>query len=86
MTVSLSSVTPIPVDASEEIKLWLMQLADEVDAELPNADREIITSITVNEDRDLGEIQLKLSLSISATVRGAADDKPRRRTRKSDDD
>jgi hypothetical protein len=53
MTVSLSSVTPIPADASEEIKLWIMQLADEVSAELENADREIITQVKVGEDRDL---------------------------------
>ncbi|GAC1472693.1 MAG: hypothetical protein PVSMB7_25630 [Chloroflexota bacterium] len=67
MTVSLASVTPIPADAGDEIKLWIMQLADEVAAELEGADREIITSIKVGEDRDLGEVQLRLSLTISAS-------------------
>ena len=82
MTVSLSSVTPIPADASEEIKLWIMQLAEEVSAELNNADREIITQVKVGEDRDLGEIRLKLSLSISASGADAAEDEPKRRGRR----
>lgn len=81
MTVSLASVTPIPVDAGEEIKLWIMQLADEVGAELDNAQREIVTQIKVAEDRDLGEIQLRLSLTITATAVGSDDDAPKRRKR-----
>jgi hypothetical protein len=81
MTVSLASVTPIPVDAGEEIKLWIMQLADEVGAELENAQREIVTQIKVGEDRDLGEVQLKLSLTITASTGGAEEDSPRRRKR-----
>ena len=85
MTVSLSSVTPIPADASEEIKLWIMQLADEVCAELDNADREIITQVKVGEDRDLGEVRLRLSLSISAAAAGAEEEPRRRRKRGGDD-
>jgi hypothetical protein len=81
MTVSLASVTPIPVDSGEEIKLWIMQLADEVSAELENADREIVTQIKVSEDRDLGEVQLRLSLTITASVTGGEDDAPKRRKR-----
>lgn len=81
MTVSLASVTPIPVDAGEEIKLWIMQLADEVGAELENAEREIVTQIKVGEDRDLGEVQLRLSLTITASAAGADEDTPRRRKR-----
>jgi hypothetical protein len=84
MTVSLSSVTPIPGDASEEIKLWIMQLADEVGAELDNADREIITQVKVGEDRDLGEVRLRLSLSISAAAAGD-EEEPRRRRKRGDD-
>ncbi|HZU14429.1 MAG TPA: hypothetical protein VFB58_16435 [Chloroflexota bacterium] len=85
MPVSLSSVTPIPGDASEEIKLWIMQLADEVSAELENADREIITSIKVGEERDLGDVRLKLTLSISAGAAGAEEPAPRRRRRSGDE-
>lgn len=83
MTVSLASVTPIPADASEEIKAWLMELADEVSSELENADREIITQIKVGGDRDLGESQLKLSLVITAQAPGAGgeEEAPRRRRR-----
>lgn len=84
MTVSLSSVTPIPGDAGEEIKLWIMQLADEVGAELDNADREIITQVKVGEDRDLGDVRLRLSLSISALAAGA-EEEPRRRRKRADE-
>lgn len=82
MTVSLSSVTPIPADASEEIKLWIMQLADEVGAELENADREIITQVRVGEDRDLGEVRLRLSISASDA---AQEEAPRKRRKRGDD-
>lgn len=81
MTVSLASVTPIPMDAGEEIKLWIMQLADEVGAELENADREIVTQIKVGEDRDLGEVQLRLSLTITAAAAGGEGENPKRRKR-----
>ncbi len=83
MTVSLASVTPIPGDASEEIKLWIMQLADEIAAELENADREIVTQVKVGEERDLGEVRLKLSLAISAQSAADRDesDEPKRRRR-----
>ena len=83
MTVSLASVTPIPADASEEIKLWLMELAGEIAAEMDNADREIITQVKVGGERDLGQVQLKLSIVITAqsTEERAEDDTPRRRRR-----
>jgi hypothetical protein len=83
MTVSFSSVTPIPADAGEEIKLWIMQLADEIAAELDNAERDIITQVKVGEDRDLGEVQLRLSLTISASAPGSSDESggPKRRKR-----
>lgn len=84
MTVSLSSVTPIPADAGEEIKLWIMQLADEVGAELENTDHEIITQVKVGEDRDLGEVRLRLSLSISAS-RAGEEEPPSGRRRRRDD-
>lgn len=74
MTVSLASVTPIPADASEEIKLWLMELAGEIAAELDNADKEIITQVKVGGERDLGEFQLKLSLTITAQLPGRDED------------
>jgi len=83
MTVSLASVTPIPGDASEEIKLWIMELAGQIATELDNADREIITQVKVGEERDLGEFQLKLSLTITAqsNEQRDEDDPPRRRRR-----
>lgn len=83
MTVSLASVTPIPADASEEIKLWLMELAGEIASELDNAEKEIITQVKVGGERDLGEFQLKLSLVITAQAAGAQDedDAPKRRRR-----
>ena len=85
MTVSLASVTPIPADVSEEIKLWIMELAGEIAAELDNADREIITQVKVGEERDMGEFQLKLSLTITAQANGQRDEDeaPRRRRRPS---
>ena len=82
MTVSLASVTPIPSEASEEIKQWIMELANEVAAELDTADRDIITQVKVGEERDLGEFQLKLSLVITAQSNDARDeDEPPRRRR-----
>ena len=83
MTVSLASVTPIPGDASEEIKQWIMELAGEVAAELDNADREIITQVKVGEERDLGQLQLKLSLVITAQSNDGRDEDepPKRRKR-----
>jgi len=83
MTVSLASVTPIPGDASEEIKQWIMELAGEVAAELDNADREIITQVKVGAERDLGQLQLKLSLVITAQSNEARDEDqaPRRHKR-----
>lgn len=83
MTVSLASVTPIPSEASEEIKQWIMELANEVAAELDTADRDIITQVKVGEERDLGEFQLKLSLVITAQSNDARDeDEPPKRRRR----
>jgi hypothetical protein len=83
MTVSLASVTPIPGDASEEIKQWIMELAGEVGSEMDNAEREIITQIKVGADRSVGDVQLKLSLTITASSGSDRDesDAPRRRKR-----
>jgi hypothetical protein len=81
MTVSLASVTPIPDDASEEIKLWIMELAQEVASELDATDSDIVTQVKVGAERDLGELQLKLNLTITAQKRGQSDDSdgPKRR-------
>jgi hypothetical protein len=81
MTVSLASVTPIPGDASEEIKQWIMELAGEVGAEMDNAEREIFTQIKVGADRSVGDVQLRLSLTISASSASDREeaDAPRRR-------
>jgi hypothetical protein len=83
VTVSLATVTPIPADASEEIKQWIMELAGEVAAELDTADRDIITQVKVGEERDLGDFQLKLSLTITAQSSANRDDDetPKRRKR-----
>jgi len=83
MTVSLASVTPIPDDASEEIKLWIMELAGEVAAELDTAEGDIVTQVKVGSDRDLGALQLKLSLTITAQKPGQGDEgeAPKRRRR-----
>jgi hypothetical protein len=83
VTVSLATVTPIPADASEEIKQWIMELAGEVAAELDTADRDIITQVKVGEERDLGDFQLKLSLTITAQSNANRDDDetPKRRKR-----
>jgi hypothetical protein len=83
MTVSLASVTPIPDDASEEIKLWIMELAQEVASELDTADRDIVTQVKVGSERNLGELQLKLNLTITAQRPGQNDDDdaPKRRRR-----
>lgn len=85
MTVSLATVTPIPADASEEIKQWIMELAGEVAAELDTADRDIITQVKVGEERDLGDFQLKLSLTITAQSKVDRDEEetPKRRRRQS---
>lgn len=84
MTVSLASVTPIPDDASEEIKLWIMELAEEVSAELETADRDIVTQVKVGSERNLGELLLRLNLTITAQRPGQTDDDeaPKRRRRK----
>lgn len=74
MTVSLASVTPIPDDASEEIKLWIMELAQEVASELDTSDSGIVTQVKVGAERDLGELQLKLNLTITAQKRGESED------------
>lgn len=74
MTVSLASVTPIPDGASEEIKQWIMELAQEVASELDTTDSDIVTQVKVGAERDLGELQLKLSLTITAQKRGQNDD------------
>ena len=81
MTVSLASVTPIPDDASEEIKLWIMELAQEVASELDTSDSDIVTQVKVGAERDLGELQLKLNLTITAQKRGQGEDgsAPKRR-------
>jgi hypothetical protein len=83
MTVSLASVTPIPGDASEEIKQWIMELAGEVGAEMDNAEREIFTQIKVGADRSVGDVQLRLSLTISASSASDREeaDAPKRRRR-----
>jgi hypothetical protein len=74
MTVSLASVTPIPDDASEEIKLWIMELAQEVASKLDTTDSDIVTQVKVGAERDLGELQLKLNLTITAQKRGQGDE------------
>jgi hypothetical protein len=81
MNVSLASVTPIPDNASEEIKLWIMELAQEVASELDTTDSDIVTQVKVGAERDLGELQLKLNLTITAQKRGQGDDgeSPKRR-------
>lgn len=81
MTVSLASVTPIPDDASEEIKLWIMELAQEVASELDATESDIVTQVKVGAERDLGDLQLKLNLTITAQKRGQSDDgdAPKRR-------
>ncbi|GAC1443737.1 MAG: hypothetical protein NVSMB52_02390 [Chloroflexota bacterium] len=83
MTVSLASVTPIPADASEEIKLWVMELAGEIAAKLDDADKDIITQVKVGGERDLGECRLKLSLVITAesTQSTNESDSPKKRRR-----
>jgi hypothetical protein len=59
-----------------------MELAQEVASELDTADRDIVTQVKVGSERNLGELQLKLNLTITAQRPGQNDDDaPKRRRR-----